>query len=91
MDFEHREFGKMVTADFLQKDAEPFAAEGKRLIGEPKVVYDGGMVRKAIELKIILEPRMEPDEVEKLPPAKVRWMADNLARAFMEALSVPPA
>ena len=90
MEFEHKKFGKCVVADITQKQLEDFYRALKGSEHEPMPVWRGESVRHASKLGILIEPKLEFDQVDGMKPSLIIWLADCIAKAIAEATSLDP-
>ena len=90
MEFEHKRFGKCVVSDITQKQLEDFYRALKGSEHEPMPVWRGESVRHAVRLGILIEPKMEVDQVDNAKPNLIIWLADCIAKTVSEAVEVDP-
>ena len=91
MEFEHAKAGKLVVREITQKMSERYSQEYRKLVSGPisKVEDYGATVKAAVLAGWIQEPGMTVEEVDGLTPWRVRWMAEGVNAAYVEATTVP--
>ncbi len=90
MEFTNPKFGKCVIEKFPQKKAESLIGLGVENKEMSLVKYHGLLVAEAMRLGVITEPKIAPEVVCDQDPGLVRWLAEKLAEALQDALSIPP-
>jgi hypothetical protein len=81
---------KLVTSD---PDQDMFDKYLDRLQGKqsmPVGKYYGEMVRAAIEVGWLIEPKWTPEQVGKQKPKVIRWLGEKLDRLYLQETTVPP-
>jgi len=81
---------KLVTCEPNQDMFDKYLdrLQGKQSM--PVGKYYGEMVRAAIEVGWLIEPKWTPDQVGKQKPMVVKWMGQVLDNLYKQETTVPP-
>ena len=88
MEFEHKRFGKCVVSDITQKQLEDFYRALKGSEHEPMPVWRGVSVRHAAKLGILVEPKLEFDQVDGMKQNLIIRLAERIAKGVTEETEI---